>query len=633
MAQDKTLPSVSFDEFPAASHDDWKAEAVATLKGADFEKRLTTSTYEDITLQPFYTKDSADSLSDPKTFPGFCNFLRGTHAAGYIDNPWEIAQLVCSSSSAEANLRIKEELDKGATAINLRLRQGEVDLSDAAEAKELFKDIDFSETSLNINCGASALKALKTLNEAKSCFGNAKGCVGADPIGTLAADGGLCSTLEELYKEMALAVDYASNRAPGLRTVLVDGNVYANGGADAVTELACCMSTAAAYIEAMTQNGVDVDRAAMSIRFSFSLGANFFMEIAKLRAARIIFAQIVQAFGGSQESQQIEVIAKTSSFTKTVYDPYVNVLRTTAEAFAGVIGGINAMEVSPLDEPHGDSVELSRRIARNIQIMLQNEFNLMQPADPAGGSWYVESLTAQLAQTAWSAFQSIEQDGGIVSQLSSGVIQEKIEGVLKKRFQKLATRSDRAVGSNVYANLLEKRLERDAVSDRKPQCSYVVSVKPILPRRWTEQFEQLRGATEQYTKKTGKTIKVFPANMGPLTQHKARADFSSGFFEVAGFEMLHNDGFDTPKQAADAALSSNADVTVICSTDETYPDIVAPLASAIKAACSDMVVVLAGAPAPELKQSYLDAGVDEFIHVRANCYEILKKIQSARGIQ
>ena len=633
MAQKNVFPPVSFDEFPIASYDDWKAEATAALKGGDFSKRLTTKTYEGITLQPLYTKENIDALSSLDTFPGYRDFLRGTQVSGYIKKPWEIAQSVQASSTSEANELIKHELKKGATAINLRLGCGGLQVDTSADVKTLLKDINLSDAKLQVHCGASAINMLKLFDAAKTCFKNAGGCIGADPVGTLAADGCLTDSLENLYKDMADSVKFAAVKSPALRTVLVDGNVYANGGADSVTEVACCMATAAAYIEAMIKNGLDADIAAKSIRFSFSLGANFFMEIAKLRAARVVFAQIVSAFGGGEEAQKLDVFARTSSFTKTVYDPYVNVLRSTTEAFAGVLGGIDAMEVAPLDEPYGESTELSRRIARNIQIMFQNEFNLLQPMDPAGGSWYVETLTSEIAQSVWSAFQKIDAKGGIVASLKSGDVQQGIAKTLADRFGKLANRSDRAVGTNMYANVLEKRLERKPIERAKCACTPVVSVEPILPHRWTEQFEELRGATERYTAQTGKTLKVFLANMGPLSQHKARADFSCGFFEVANFEMLRNDGFMTVDEAASAAVSSGAEAAVICSTDDTYPELVPPLAAAIKAAAPKMMVLLAGAPAPEYKQSYLDAGVDEFIHVRANCYEVLKKIQSVRGIR
>lgn len=633
MSQEKTtFPAVSFDEFAPTSYEAWKAEAVASLKGGEFDKKLLTKTYEGVTLRPLYTQADVDALNAPDTFPGYRDYLRNAHIGGYLSAPWTIAQSVGTATPERANALLKEEISRGANGVNVTLGEQGVPVASAAEMKALLTGIDLATHPLQMNCGASALEALGWLAEAKTCFGGASGCVGADPLGALACTGGLSRTLDELYNDMAESVKLAAEKAPGLRTVLIDGNVYANGGANAVQEVACVLAVASAYLTALTERGVDIDAAAGAIRVSLSLGANFFMEISKLRAARVVYAQMVAAFGGNEEARKIDVFARTSDFTKTVYDPYVNLLRATTEAFSGAMGGVDAMEVAPLDAAYGSSDDQTRRIARNIQIMLQEEFNLLEPIDPAGGSWYVETLTAELAKSIWAEFQKIEAAGGMAAALKVGSVQADIAKVLDKRFQKLATRADRAVGTNMYANMTEKPLDRPARAVSKAVAGAAESVTAIVPRRWTEQFESLRAATEAYESKTGKTVKVFLANMGPIPQHKARADFATGFFEVGHFEVVTNDGFATVEEAADAAAKSGAAVAVICSTDATYPELVSPLAQAIKAAAPGMTVMLAGAPAPEHKDAYVAAGVSNFIHVRANCYDILKSIQIERGI-
>ena len=357
------------------------------------------------------------------------------------------------------------------------------------------------------------------------------------------------------------------------------------------------------------------------------------MEIAKLRAARMVFAQIAEAYGASEEARKISVLARTASFTKAAYDPYVNILRSTTEAFSGVVGGVDAMEVAPLDEPFGDGDELSRRVARNIQVMMQEEFHLTQPVDPAGGSWYVETLTHQLAEKIWEYFQGIEAKGGMEAAVLSGSVQDDIAATLEERFHNLDTRADRAVGVNMYANVLEKKMGEPIGDTSAPVGPPVVTAKKITAHRWTERYEALRAKTEAWMEKTGKTLDIFLANMGPIPQHKARADFAAGFFEVAHFNMLRNDGFKTVDDCVAAAVASGAPVAVICSTDATYPELVPELAKKLKAAKPDMTVLMAGAPAAEYKDAYVAAGVDDFIHVKANCYDILSKIQSERGIQ
>ena len=317
-----------------------------------------------------------------------------------------------------------------------------------------------------------------------------------------------------------------------------------------------------------------------------------------------------------------------------MFDPYVNILRTTTEAFSGVVGGINAMSVSPLDEAIGESDETSKRIARNLQLMLREEFDLLHPVDPAGGSWYVETLTGELIKAISDKFKEIEANGGMYAMLEKGEIQAEVKKVLNERFKKLATRADRAVGTNMYANMSEKPLKRAAKPAGQPCCggSMAMHIEPIEQHRWTEQFEALRKTTDDAAEKTGKRLSAFLVNMGPIPQHKARADFSRGFLEVGGINVIGNDGFECPNCAVKAAVESGADVAVICSTDDTYPELVPAIAKGIKEKAPNMLVMLAGAPAAEFKPSYDEAGVDEYIHVKANCLEILKKIQSERGI-
>ena len=492
-----------------------------------------------------------------------------------------------------------------------------------------------------------------------------RGCVGADPIGEYAKSGKSAS-MPICYRQMASAIRWTQANMPAVKTIFINASVYHNAGANAVQEVAVAMATAVAYLDALLEQGFSVDEVAGQMRFGFSVGANFFMEIAKLRAARTVWAQIIQAYGGSKEAAKIDIAARTSQFTTTVYDPYVNILRATTQTFSAVVGGVNTMTVTPFDAAVRESDAMSRRTARNLQVMMQNEFDLLSPVDPAGGSWYVETLTGELAEAIWAELQKIDAKGGILAVLEDASLQEAIATVLAERLQKLATRVDRAVGSNMYPNMQEKPLVKtdaktaakktgkplqglendiDSVTEAFLQGAVADEVYAALCReeapairamaahRWTEQFEALRAATEKYIAETGKNVKVFLCNMGPIPQHKARADFSASFMEVAHFEVLRNNGFATVEEAVAAAAASGADVAVICSTDDTYPELVPDLAQGIKAAVPKMKVILAGAPAPDMKESYATSGVDEYIHVKANCLQILTDIQKERGIR
>ena len=626
------LKPVDLSEFHKPTYEEWKEQAVASLKGAPFEKKLFTKTYEGITLEPLYTPAHAEQFAKQLSLPGFEDYLRGIYAGGYLEEAWKIAQNV-TGSPADANALLKQELAKGATAVSFDW--DEVEIKDADDMIALLDDVCLLEYPLNVYAGAEAKTMLDLLlaRAEKKGFAdtNYKGCVGADPIGEYALTG--CSGCKEYLPRLAESLKLAQAKMPQLKTIFINAAVYSNAGANAVQEVAAAMATAVYYIEYLTEQGFSVDEVAKSIRFRFALGANFFMEIAKLRAARVIWAQIIKAYGGSDEAGKIDIAAQTSEFTQTIYDPYVNILRSTTQTFSGVVGGVSELTVHPFDKAIRPADELSRRIARNLQVMMQTEFGLMAPADPAGGSWYVETLTGQVAEAIWAKLQDIQAKGGILAVLEDGSLYDEVEAVLKERFKKLAFRTDKAVGSNMYPNMTEVPLE--GACEKACTCGCEANdaaIKAFKPHRWTEQFEALRKATEDSVAKTGKNVKVFLCNMGPIPQHKARADFAGTFMEVAKFEVLRNDGFATTDDAIAAAKASGADIAIICSTDDTYPELVPVLAKGIKEAVPGMKVMLAGAAPAELKAEWDAAGVDEYVNVKANCLAILSNIQKERGI-
>ncbi len=620
--QDMKAPEVSLDEFYYSSYYEWKDAATAALRGADFNKKMLTPTYEGITLNPLYTIDDTKDLKPTRTYPGLYT-VRGNSASGNLKGAWEIAQFCCENTPEETHKAIVHELERGATTVSLNL---ENPISES-DVKILLNGL--IDRPLYIYTGESSLWLLKMLND---CAKDLHGCIGADPLGALLETGDLSKSIEELWDDMAESIRWADTKHTPVRTVLIRGSVAHNGGADAVQEVAYAMTAAIETLRAMTVRGIMVGEFARRLRFDFSQGANFFMEIAKIRAARIVWSRIAESFGGDENAQKSEIFARTSSFTKTVFDPYVNMLRNTTEAFSAVIGGVEGLTVCRFDETLRPESEFSRRVARNAQIMLQKEFNLLEPVDPAGGSWYIDRLTYELAMKIWDKLQKVEARGGFLKCAEDGLIQKDIEETLKERFKRLARRTDRAVGTNMYPNMGEHSDVDLEFCNKNNNKKYGNKVKPIKARRWTEQFEELRLRTENYKAKTGDNVKIFLANMGPIPQHKARADFISGFMEVAAFEMLRNDGFKTVEECADAAAKSGALISVICSTDAAYPEIVPELTKLIKEKCPAMRVYLAGEPAPEFKESYEQAGIDGFISVRSNCLDTLTEFQKLKGM-
>ena len=702
----ENFPDVPLDEFTPPTDEEWKAACEALLKGAPFEKKMFTKTYEGITFDPMYTRKHTEDILPKGVMPGMGDYLRGVDAAGYIGKPWGIAQACDETLPAENNELLRHEHDKGATIYHIVLDTASRTGVDARQAETvgdtgtsvttvedmhvLLTGLDLAKFPLYVYAGTNAVPLLALVAAARRASGEdmaeVRGIVGADPIGALVADGKLPASLDAHYDSLAAAARWATVNAPHLRTVFVRSDVYSNGGANDVQEVASVLATATAYLRALCERGLTIDEAASQIAFAFSMGANFFLQIAKLRAVRPLWAQIVGAFGGSAEAQKMRIHARPALFFKTIYDPYVNMLRNTTEIFSGVVGGIDSFESAPFDEPIRKGDEFSRRIARNVQIMLQEEFGLLQPIDPAGGSWAVETLTRQMKEKIWAEFQRIEKEGGIIAALRAGSLQENVAAVLAARFKNADLRRDRIVGNNMYPNMTETLLETRAedtaalkaqrtadidayLSDidvkhlgealaslrQAHSVDHAVeaalagatiaelmtavtegngaeTVTAIAPHRWSERFEALRQRTEEYKAEKNDNVKIFLANMGPIPQHKARADFTTGFLQVGAFEVLGNDGFKTVEEAANAARASGADAVVICSTDATYPEIVPALAPKLHEVLPKARVFLAGAAPKDLLETYKEAGIDEYISVRANCYEILESLQKQKGM-
>ncbi len=695
------FPDVPLDEFPIPTYEEWKQACIELLKGAPFEKKMFTKTYEGITFEPMYFHDATEPIQPKQSYPGAGDFLRGATANGYVNAPWGIAQACDETFPDENNELLKHEIEKGSTIYNVKLDCatkkakdardckkpgcGGVSLTTLGDVETLLSGLKLDEYPLYVYAGESSAPILALIIAAAQKNGydvsKLRGFVGANPIAELAANGKLNQPLEKLYDEMAAAAKWAVKNAPELKTVFVNSDVFSNGGANDVQELAYSLSAAVTYLRAMLERGLTIDEAAEQIQFGVSVGANFFMQIAKLRAIRPIWAEVVKAFGGSEKVQHIHLTARPASFFKTVYDPYVNLLRGTTQLFSAVVGGLESYENAPFDEPIRKGDEFSRRIARNMQIILQEEFGLMQPIDPAGGSWAVETLTKQIKEKIWAEFQLVEGKGGIVAALREGYPQDEIAKILDARFKAIASRRDRIVGNNMYPNMLEERLDprpEDFAENKKARTAAIEeflkgvnakdalakvdaknfatvidaaaagatvaeiraalgtgeseTVKTIEAHRWSEKFEALRETTEKFKADRGDNVKIFLANMGPIPQHKARADFTTGFLQVGAFEVLGNNGFKSVDDAAAAAKESGADAVVICSTDDTYPEIVPALAPKLHEVLPNATVYLAGTAPAELVETYKNAGIDDYINIRSNCYQTLTAMQKKKGM-
>jgi len=710
MFQDQKL----LDAFEPHTYEAWRKEVDDQLKGAPFEKRLVKSTYEGIDILPMYFAADAESLDHVRALPGQSPFVRGSRPLGHRVRPWLVAQEILAGDPSAFHEAARKDLDRGQAALNIVLDRagrcgqdpgeaedglvgaGGVSIACLEDLEVLFRNIDLARVPLILQPGAAGLSLAGLLVACLERRGTPPDavtvCLSVDPLGTLACRGELPRSLEDACREMAAVARWAAAHAPGWKTVAASGHPYHNGGGHAVQELAFSLATGVEYVRCLQGSGLSAAEAARSVFFSLSIGSDFFMEIAKLRAARLVWQEAVGAFGGGEEAQKLFLHARTSAFNKTRVDPYVNMLRVTTEAFAGICGGCDSMHVSPFDEPFDRSDEFSRRIARNLQNLLKDEAHFDKVVDPAGGSWYVEVLTDQVARKAWRLFQEIEGMGGMRKALEHGFVQAQVAETAAKRARNTATRQDVYVGVNQYANPQEKPLDRpapdlaewvrrrraavaslrkggdlsarsarlealaacdddaarldavrsaagagatlgeiNAALDRSRPRDARARVDPIASHRGAEPFEALRRRTEAFAARTGQSPRVFLANLGPIPQHKARADFSIGFFSVAGFEVINNNGFDSVDAAAEAALASGARVATLCSTDAAYPEWVPALTRKIKAADPGMFVVLAGYPKDQVA-AFQAAGVDAFIHLRADALAMLQGLQERLGV-
>ncbi|HHY73119.1 MAG TPA: methylmalonyl-CoA mutase [Bacillus bacterium] len=711
----KTEKETKFDltqfcEFPFPDIEEWKETAEQSLKGKPFET-LLTNTYEGIQLKPLYVKKDVEGLEHMNDLPGEGSFVRGTDYLRNSAKAWDIAQEITGGSPKAFNEAVIQDVERGQTMVNLAVDEATKRGYDPDEAGEeliglngvpvsTMKDleaalagIDLKEHRLFMQTGISTLPLyasfIALMKKQNNRIHDLEAYIGVDPIGSIAATGSSQLGIKRLYNAMAQLTKWSNENTPNIKTIYVQGEVYHNAGASATEELAFALATAVEYISEMVERGLTIDEIAKQIYFSFAVGSNVFMEIAKLRAARLLWSKIVESFGGSKDAQKMYIHARTSSWTKTVYDPYVNMLRTTTEAFAGAVGGANSMHVSPFDEAIRASDTFSRRIARNTQIILQEESYLNKIVDPAGGSWYVESLTDAVAKKAWELFQEIEKNGGMYEALKAGLIQQIISKTANKKKNNIENRKDRIVGTNMYPNLDEKPLQvREVFEDAKAvtieACKSLKSenrenvkaalseakaavtneeqllpalinaaaegatvgeminllaenckgakVDKLVAQRMSEGFEQLRTASENYKEKTGEYPKVFFVNLGPIPKHKARADFSANFFAAGGFEAVRNNGYETAEEAVEAAVHSGLNIVIICGTDEQYEQFVPAIAKELKNKRQDVYILVAGKPAAELEQQYVEAGVNEFIHVKSNCYQTLAKLQERKGV-
>lgn len=599
-----------FDQFPPVSTEEWRAKVEADLKGAPFEKKLVWRTSEGFNVQPMYRAEDIKDFATTDSLPGEYPFVRGTRT----DNDWLIRQEIIADTPEEANEKAIEVLSKGVNSLGFNVKEPTAEAINA-----LLKGIDLEKVEVNFrSCPRKASALVDVLVEYIKTNGlvdTFRGSVQCNPFKKALRHGGAAAA--EWADEAAALVNKV-NEIKGLRILAVDSDMLSNVGAYIYQELGYALAWGAEYLTALTDKGLSADLVAKQIKFNMGVSSNYFMELAKFRAARMLWAQIVNQYQPKcQCACKMVVKASTSKFNQTIYDAHVNLLRSQTECMSAALAGVDSITVTPFDTPYKTPDDFSERIARNQQFLLKEESHLDKVIDPAGGSYYVETLTNSIAQEAWKLFLDIQDKGGFAACVASGDVQASIRESSEKRHTDVARRKEILLGTNQYPNISEMAAEKIKENSCGCGCSHhgEVSEGGLPVARAASDFEALRLATEAASNRP----KVFMLTIGNLAMRLARAQFSTNFFGCAGYEIIDNLGFDTVEQGVDAAIEAKADVVVLCSSDDEYATL-AP--EAFKYLNGRAQFVVAGAPAcaDELKA----IGINNFVHVRCNVLETLQ---------
>ena len=604
-----------FAEFPPVSTEQWEAVITTDLKGADYERKLVWKTGEGFDVRPYYRAENLASVEYLGAEAGEFPFVRGVSK----DNTWRVHQTISVECAKAANEEALKLLNSGVDSLGFCFCNTcacEVDVD------ALLKDIVPSAVELTF-CGgnvetlaALAKKVLaKYANEEKDAL-RLNFCI--DPIIK-----GLSTKGEEKANDFDALAELikATAEYKRVKVVNVSGATFSNAGSTIVEELGFTLSAAHEYLVKLMERGLSIDEVARKIRFTFAVTANYFLEIAKFRAARMLWANIVKAYNPAKDcSMKMVAHAVTSTWNQTVYDPYVNMLRGTTEAMSAAIAGVHSLEVLPFDYSFEAATEFSKRIARNSQLLLKHESHFDQVVDPAGGAYYIESLTSSIAKEAWALFCALEEKGGYVAAFKEGVVVERVKASAAAKDKAIATRRLILLGANQYPNFTE--VADEAICECKVKRE-VKAENVLVPYRGAMAFEQMRMSVDR----SGKTPKAFMLTCGTLGMARARAQFSCNFFACAGIRVEDNTFFKSVEEGVEAALASKAEIVVVCASDDDY----ATVAPRVKELLGDKaILVVAGAPAcaPELEAQ----GITNFINVKSNVLETLKDYLKKLGI-
>lgn len=602
-----------FTEFPPIPTEQWEATIHKDLKGADYEKKLVWRTEEGFPVRPYYRAEDLKDMDYLNTLPGEFPYTRGTKAD---NNHWDIVQEIEEADPAKANAIALDALKRGATTVAVNARQ----LDNANALSTLLDGIDLNKTGVQFNHVKSYLDLMRIFLQHIEEKGYDKqlvsGSVNFDPLVYRLKHNKFYFSREEDMMQTVELLSMADDM-PNFKLINVNGIVLHNAGSTIVQELGYTLALANEYLAFCTEHGVKFEKAASRMQLTLSVGSNYFMEIAKLRAARLLWSTIVAQYRPACDgAYKIHINTVASTWNKTLYDPYVNMLRSTTEGMSAVIGGSDAISLQPFDIAYKESDDFSRRVARNVQVILKEEAFMDRVADPAAGSYYVETLTNAIAEHAWTLFQGVEAGGGALKAIEDGTLKAEIEKSCQKRDMDIATRRYILLGTNQYPNIHETMADK-IVELKKDDCEGLKTYRGAMA------FEELRLATEKYAEDHHRPS-VYLLKLGNLAMRQARAGFITNFFGCAGYQIIEPAGFATVDEGVKAAGEANPDLIVVCSSDEEYATLGVEAAQQCKALFPDTPFLVAGNPT-ECLDALKEAGAGDFIHVRVNILESLRK--------
>ena len=614
-----------FSDFPGVSTEAWMEKITADLKGADFEKKLVWKTNEGFKVKPFYRQEDLEGLKTTEGLPGQFPYLRGTKKD---DNTWYVRQDIKVECAKEANAKALDLLNKGVDSLGFNINKKDL----CPEYIEtLLEGICAECVELNFStCQGATVTLANLLVEyfTKKGYDLAalKGSINYDPMGKMLAKGkdmsNYIATAKVLVEIMAALPKY--------RCITVNALELNNAGSYIAQELGYALAWGNEYLNALIEAGVSADDAAKKIKFNFGISSNYFLEIAKFRAARMLWANIVKEYNPACDcSCKMLAHAETSTFNLTLFDAHVNMLRTQTEAMSAALAGVNSITVSPFDKAYQTPDDFSERIARNQQLLLKEECHFDKVVDPAAGSYFIENLTVSIAQQAWNLFLQVEEEGGMMEAIKAGKVQEAVNASNKARHEAVAKRREILLGTNQYPNFTEMANGKAPMGcqcccggEHKHECEKPIAT--LNKNRAADEFEALRLQTEN----SGRRPKAFMLTIGNLAMRQARAQFSCNFLACAGYEVIDNLGFATVEEGVEAAMKANADIVVLCSSDDEYAELAVP---AFQALNGRAMFIVAGAPA--CMEDLKAAGIENFIHVRCNVLETLKEYNAKLGIK